>query len=88
MAEFSLKIVTPEGTAYDGNAEKVIVRAVMGDVCILSGHADYVSPIEKGRVKITSGKTEKAAMCEGGFISVKKGAVKIAPEKFAWNEGA
>ncbi len=88
MAEFSLKIVTPEGTAYDGNAEKVIVRAVMGDVCILSGHADYVSPIEKGRVKITSGKMEKAAMCEGGFISVKKGAVKIAPEKFEWNEGA
>ena len=88
MAEFSLKIVTPEGTAYDGNAEKVIVRAVMGDVCILSGHADYVSPIEKSRVKITSGKTEKAAMCEGGFISVKKGAVKIAPEKCEWNEGA
>lgn len=78
MSTFNLKIVTPEGFSFNDDVNSVIVRAVDGDVCILAGHSDFVSPIESGRIKIklTNGKTLDAN-CEGGFISVKNGAVKI-----------
>ena len=40
MSSFSLKIVTPDGMIYDGEAEKLIVRTTGGDVCILARHLD------------------------------------------------
>ena len=35
MTPFTLKIVTPDGLIYDGEAEKLVVRTTGGDVCIL-----------------------------------------------------
>ena len=34
MSTFHLQIVTPDGGFFDGEAEKLIVRAIDGDVCI------------------------------------------------------
>ena len=44
MTPFTLKIVTPDGLIYDGEAEKLVVRTTGGDVCILARHLDYVAP--------------------------------------------
>ena len=38
MSTFHLQIVTPDGGFFDGEAEKLIVRAIDGDVCILARH--------------------------------------------------
>ena len=35
MTPFKLKIVTPDGLIFDGEAEKLIVRTNAGDVAIL-----------------------------------------------------
>lgn len=35
MSTFHLQIVTPDRMAYDGQAERVILRTVNGDVAIL-----------------------------------------------------
>ena len=40
MATFHLQIVTPDRMVYDGQAERVIVRTLRGDVCILARHID------------------------------------------------
>ena len=32
MTPFALKIVTPDGLAYDGQAEELIIRATTGDM--------------------------------------------------------
>ena len=37
MNTFHLQIVTPEGMFFDGQAEKIIVRTIEGDVCVLGG---------------------------------------------------
>ena len=34
MSTFHLQIVTPDGGFFDGEAEKLIVRAIDGDVCL------------------------------------------------------
>ncbi len=48
MTPFHLKIVTPDGMIFDGQAEELIVRTVGGDVAILARHIDYVAPSVSG----------------------------------------
>ena len=38
MMPFNLKIVTPDGLAYDGQAEQLIVRTMTGDIGIMARH--------------------------------------------------
>ena len=49
MATFHLQIVTPDRMVYDGQAERVIVRTLRGDVCILARHIDYARDGRRGR---------------------------------------
>ena len=48
MTPFGLKIVTPDGLIFDGQADKVVVRTTGGDVCILARHMDYIAPLGMG----------------------------------------
>ena len=40
MTPFDLKIVTPDGMEFEGQAEEVIVRTTTGYLGILAGHMD------------------------------------------------
>lgn len=85
MASFQLQIVTPDRKLYDGPAERIIVRTVNGDVCILAHHIDFVVPLGIGEARVTdeNGKTRTAA-CNSGFLSVSNGAVRVMPISFEW----
>ncbi len=87
MAAFHLQIVTPDRSAYDGEAMQIILRTVNGDVCILPRHIDYAAPLGIGECKVTdaNGKVRRAA-CSGGLISVSNGAVRIAATTFEWED--
>ena len=52
MNSFRLKIVTPDGLAFDGMAEELIVRTTTGDLGILAGHIPCVAPLGMGRATI------------------------------------
>lgn len=83
---FKLKIVTPDGLIYDGEAEKLIVRTIGGDVCILARHMDYVAPLGMGQAIVESGGKRRAAACIGGILSVSNGEVHLVPTTFEWAE--
>ena len=86
MTPFSLKIVTPDGLIFDGQAEELIVRPSTGDMGILAGHIKCVAPLGKGRaVVIIDGKRRYGA-CIGGMVSVVNGAVNLVPTTFEWAE--
>lgn len=89
MNTFHLQIVTPDGLFFDDKAQKLTVRTIEGDVGILSGHTDYVTPLANGLARVTTemGDT-KTAKCGSGILSVKKGIVRIASDSFEWdNQG-
>ena len=86
MREFNLQIFTPDGVAYDDTAESVVVRASEGDVCILYGHADYVTTIDYGKVKIRKNGTDRYAACMDGLLSVSDNKVRIASTTFEYAE--
>lgn len=84
MNSFSLKIVTPDGLAFDGQAEELIVRTTTGDLGILAGHANCVAPLGMGKATVVlEGKTRYAA-CIGGILSVMDGVVNLVPTTFEW----
>ena len=86
MTPFHLKIVTPDGLIFDGQAEELIVRTTGGDVAILARHMDYVAPLGMGRATVVSGGQRRNAACIGGMLSVVDGSVTLVPTTFEWAE--
>ena len=84
MTPFSLKIVTPDGLIFDGQAEELVVRTTSGDLGILAGHINCVAPLGMGRAMLViDGKTRYAA-CIGGMVSVVNGQVTVVATTFEW----
>ena len=87
MTPFPLKIVTPDGLLFDGQAEELIVRTTGGDVAILARHINYVAPLGMGRaVVVEAGGNRRTAACIGGMLSVSDGAVTLVPTTFEWSD--
>lgn len=84
MATFHLTVVTPDGSFYDGEAEKLCLRSSTGELGILAHHIDMVTPLGMGEARITlDGETRRAA-CIGGMLAVKNGEVKVVATTFEW----
>ena len=84
---FHLQVVTPDGLAFEGEAEKLSVRTQEGIIGILPRHIDYVAPLGMGEAVITEpeGKTHRAA-CIGGMVAVQGGKVRLVATTFEWAE--
>ena len=84
MTGFPLKIVTPDGMEFDGQAEELIVRTTTGDLGILAGHISCVAPLGMGKATIIIDGQKRYAACIGGMISVVNGEVTLVPTTFEW----
>ncbi len=82
MKSFNLEIVTPDGLAFSGEAESLLVHTDDGDVEILAGHMDYMASVATGRARIITGGVSKFASCSGGFLTVLGGEVRLAAVTF------
>ena len=87
MSTFPLKIVTPDGLIFDGEAEKIIVRTSEGDMAILARHINCVAPLGMGRATVVDAEgNRRYAACIGGMLSVQNGEVSLVPTTFEWAE--
>lgn len=87
MSVFHLKIVTADGEFFDGEAERILVRTIDGDVCILAHHTPYLTALGMGECRVTgsNGETRRAA-CIGGMLSVMNNEVNLVATTFEWAE--
>jgi len=86
VSSFPLKIVTPDGLIFDGEAEKLIVRTTTGDLAILARHINYVTPLGMGRAVVEANGQRRTAACIGGMLSVVDGCVTLVPTTFEWSD--
>ena len=84
MSSFPLKIVTPDGVRFDGQAEELIVRTITGDMGFLAGHTNCAAPLGMGRATVVVDGQARYAACIGGMVSVVDGAVSLVPTTFEW----
>ena len=73
-----VEIVSAEAEVFSGIAEMVIAPAVLGDVGILPRHAQFLSELRPGevRVKLPEGE-EESFYVSGGFLEVQPHIVTV-----------
>ena len=86
MMPFKLKIVTPDGLFFDGEAEQLFVRTATGDIGIMARHMNYLAPLGMGRAVVVTNGQRRTAACIGGMLSVMNGEVTLVPTTFEWAE--
>ena len=84
MTPFQLKIVTPDGLIFDGQAEELVVRTTTGDMGIMARHINCVAPLGMGRATVVIDGQRRYAACIGGMLSVVDGEVTLVPTTFEW----
>ena len=87
MAEFNIKVVTPDGCAFEGKVERFVCRTITGDLAILAGHTDYCTAIGMGEAHILlEDGSKRSAACMGGMLSVMKGECRVMATTWEWAE--
>jgi F-type H+-transporting ATPase subunit epsilon len=87
VSTFPLKIVTPDGLIFDGEAQRLVVRSTTGDLAILARHINCVAPLGMGRATLVDADgNRRYAACIGGMLSVQSGEVSLVPTTFEWAE--
>ena len=84
MNAFPLRIVTPDGMEFEGQAEELIVRTTTGDLGILAGHVNCVAPLGMGMATILIDGKKRYGACIGGMLSVMDGKATLVPTTFEW----
>ena len=66
---FPVSVVTPEGPAFEGEAEMLIVPGAAGEIGVLARHAPLVATLKSGSTRVHLGGTEVRtfATCPGFF---------------------
>src|SRR6202007_3409313 len=68
---FSLSVVPPEGAAFDGDAEMLIVPGQAGEIGVLARHAPLVAMLKAGSTRVHLGDGEVREFATGpGFFQV------------------
>ena len=67
---FDVSLVTPEGPAFEGEAEMLIVPGAAGEIGVLARHAPLVAMLKAGSTRVHTG-TEVLEFATGpGFFKV------------------
>lgn len=81
MNTVHVNVVTPDGTAFEGDARMVIAKSVTGELGILPKHIPMVTPLDISVLKLRhedGGRTLIAI--SGGFMEVRPDTVTILAE--------
>jgi F-type H+-transporting ATPase subunit epsilon len=53
--KFDVSLVTPDGAAYEGQAEMLIVPGQIGEIGVLARHAPLIATLKAGRTRVHQG---------------------------------
>ena len=69
--KFDVALVTPDGAAFDGEAEMIVVPGAAGEIGVLARHAPLVATLKAGSTRIHLNPNEILEFATGaGFFKV------------------
>jgi F-type H+-transporting ATPase subunit epsilon len=70
--KFDVSLVTPDGAAFEGQAEMIIVPGQIGEIGVLARHAPLIATLKAGRTRVHQGEgTDVLEYATGpGFFQV------------------
>jgi F-type H+-transporting ATPase subunit epsilon len=69
---FDLSLVTPEGPAFEGEAEMLIVPGASGEIGVLARHAPLVAMLKAGEIRVKSQGEWQAFAAGPGYFKVQQ----------------
>lgn len=69
--ELTVKIVTPDGVAYDSAADSVSIPTTTGEITVLPHHVPLVSLVQAGELKIKQNGVESLLAVSGGVVEIR-----------------
>ena len=79
---FTVSVVTPEGAAFEGDAEMLIVPGAAGEIGVLARHAPLVAMLKAGstRLHIGNGEVQEYATGPGFFQVLEDRAIALVDD--------
>jgi F-type H+-transporting ATPase subunit epsilon len=69
--QFSVSLVTPDGAAYEGDAEMIIVPGAAGEIGVLARHAPLIATLKAGSTRVHLDQSQVLEYATGpGFFQV------------------
>jgi F-type H+-transporting ATPase subunit epsilon len=73
----TVRVIAPDKTVWDSEADEVILPSTTGQLGILSGHAPLLTALDTGVMRVRPGKDWVAIALMGGFAEVENNEVTI-----------
>ena len=87
MNTFLLKITSPDGDLFDGEAASLVVRGTEGELAVMAGHIPFITSVKPCDCKIeTEDGTEKIGHTDGGLLTVFKEKTVFLSGSFVWKK--
>ena len=87
MKTFPLRIGTPDGLLFEGEAERVVCRSITGDLAVLANHCNFCTALGMGEAHVVlEDGTRKTAACIGGMLSMMNGTCRLLATTWEWKE--
>ncbi len=80
--QFSVSLVTPDGAAYEGDAEMIIVPGAAGEIGVLARHAPLIATLKAGstRVHVSANDVREFATGPGFFEVLQDRAIALVDD--------
>jgi F-type H+-transporting ATPase subunit epsilon len=75
-----VRIISPEESVYDGDADTVVAPAFDGQIGILPRHAPLMTLLGEGTLTLKTGGGEQVFDVRGGFLQVVNDTVSVVAE--------
>ncbi|MBT9314989.1 ATP synthase F1 subunit epsilon [Leptothoe spongobia] len=73
----AVRVVAPDKTVWDAEAEEVVLPSTTGQLGILSGHAPLLTALDIGVLRVRADKNWVAIALMGGFAEIENNEVTV-----------
>jgi F-type H+-transporting ATPase subunit epsilon len=74
---FSLRVLSPLGTAFEGQAKGMVLPTPDGEITVLAQHMPLVAVLSDGELRIDTGEKVVFIAVAGGFLETEKNTATV-----------